>query len=224
MAAPFRPNHIHGKLGEPVDPPVADGHFARFFEKSSVSTSDASLADLAKSMFSAGGDGRPAAAEAVTTRESAIPAGYTYLAQFIDHDLTFDPLSSLKHNNDVRDLVDLRSPRFDLDSLYGTGPIDQPYLYTPDPDGGLRTMLLGRMLGERLVGLPDDKTPRDVPRTTPPDITIATPLFSPPGGRAIIGDPRNDENVIVSQLHALFLRFHNRIAKDMNDGQFGDIQ
>jgi heme peroxidase len=31
-------------------------------------------------------------------------------------------------------------------------------------------------------------------------------------GRALTGDPRNDENIIVSQLHLLFLRFHNRVV------------
>ena len=59
----------------------------------------------------------------------AIPAGYTYLGQFIDHDLTFDPARSLKNQNDPDALVDFRTPRFDLDSLYGRGPDDQPYLY-----------------------------------------------------------------------------------------------
>src|SRR5215471_40522 len=64
--------------------------------------------------------------------ESTIPAGYTYLGQFIAHDLTFDPVSSLQHDNDPDALVDFRSPRFDLDSLYGRGPADQPYLYEED--------------------------------------------------------------------------------------------
>jgi hypothetical protein len=36
-----------------------------------------------------------------------------------------------------------------------------------------------------------------------------------PSGRALIGDPRNDENRIVAQLHAIFLRFHNRVVHKM---------
>jgi hypothetical protein len=36
-------------------------------------------------------------------------------------------------------------------------------------------------------------------------------------GRALIGDPRNDENLIVSQLHCAFLRFHNRMAERVAD-------
>ena len=60
---------------------------------------------------------------------SEIPAGYTYFGQFIDHDLTFDPASSLMRRNDPSGLLNFRTPRFDLDNLYGRGPDDQPYLY-----------------------------------------------------------------------------------------------
>ena len=61
-----------------------------------------------------------------------LPAGYTYFGQFVDHDITFDPVSSLTRQNDPDALTDFRTPRFDLDSLYGRGPADQPYLYEPD--------------------------------------------------------------------------------------------
>ena len=61
--------------------------------------------------------------------EGVIPSGYTYLGQFIDHDLTFDPASSLQRQNDPEALVNFRTPRFDLDSVYGRGPDDQPYMY-----------------------------------------------------------------------------------------------
>src|SRR5205085_6730469 len=73
--------------------------------------------------------------------ESGIPAAYTYFGQFIDHDLTFDPASSLQKQNDPDALVDYRTPRFDLDNVYGRGPDDQPYLYE---DGA--KFILGRAL------------------------------------------------------------------------------
>jgi len=136
-----------------------------------------------------------------------ITGGYTYLGQFIDHDLTLDPVSSLDRQNDPDSLVDFRTPRFDLDCIYGRGPDDQPYLYR---DGGLR-MLLGR----KLTGNDDDPKARDVPRNTPSGKELA---------RALIGDPRNDENVIVSQLQASFLRFHNRVADVMKGSKFVDVQ
>jgi hypothetical protein len=120
-----------------------------------------------------------------------ISAGYTYFGQFIDHDLTFDPNSSLQKTNDPDALVDFRTPRFDLDCVYGRGPDDQPYLY--DDDG------VHMLLGNALTGNPDDNGTRDLPRNTPKE-------------RALIGDPRNDENVIVSQLQGTMLRFHNKMV------------
>ncbi len=57
-----------------------------------------------------------------------LPSGYTYFGQFVDHDITFDPVSSLTRQNDPDALVDFRTPRFDLDSLYGRGASDEPYL------------------------------------------------------------------------------------------------
>jgi len=122
-----------------------------------------------------------------------ITAAYTYLGQFTDHDLTFDPTSRLREaltDQELDALADFRTPRFDLDNLYGRGPDDQPYMYEPD-----KTHML---LGERLSGNPFDPDAHDLPRG--------------PNKRALIGDPRNDENRIVAQLHAIFLRFHNKVA------------
>jgi len=125
---------------------------------------------------------------------SSIPAGYTYLGQFIDHDLTFDPVSTLQAENDPDALEDFRTPRLDLDSIYGRGLADQPYLYDQDQPG---KFLLG----------PDRRSNkrREAGGAPRPDV--------PRNGQnvALIGDPRNDENLVVVQLHALFLRFHNAI-------------
>jgi Animal haem peroxidase len=40
----------------------------------------------------------------------------------------------------------------------------------------------------------------------------------PKGGLAIIGDPRNDENLIVAQIHLAFLKFHNKVVDGLRDG------
>jgi heme peroxidase len=143
--------------------------------------------------------------------ESGIPAAYTYFGQFIDHDLTFDPASSLQRQNDPDALVDFRTPRFDLDSVYGRGPGDQPYLYAD----GLRFLtgeaLTGSALGQAL-------TAYDLPRSR-------AKAVNPNGlARAIIGDPRNDENVIVSQLHGLMLRLHGKLAGSHPDWSFAQVQ
>ena len=134
--------------------------------------------------------------------ESGIPALYTYLGQFIDHDLTFDPASSLQMQDDPDALTDFRTPAFDLDNIYGRGPDDQPYMY--DTDGK------SFLLGTPLTG--SDFPSTDLPRNS------ATPA------RALIGDPRNDENTIVSQLQGLFHRFHNRTVKDNSTLTFEQIQ
>ena len=117
-----------------------------------------------------------------------IAAGYTYFGQFIDHDTTFDPASSLQQQNDPNALEDFRTPRLDLDSVYGRGPADQPYLYTK---ANRSKFVLGPNRGVLPMNRPD------VQRTT--------------DGTALIGDKRNDENKIVVQIQALFLKFHNKI-------------
>ena len=117
---------------------------------------------------------------------SKIPAGFTYLGQFIDHDITFDPTPFGAAQRDPDALVDFRTPRLDLDSVYGLGPDVQPYLYDRKTPGKL-------LLPERRV--------LDLQRNRQ--------------HRAVIGDPRNDENAIVSQLHLLFVRFHNRLVDEL---------
>ena len=121
-----------------------------------------------------------------------IPAGYTYFGQFIDHDITFDPASSLQQQNDPDALVDFRTPRLDLDCVYGRGPADQPYLYEKS---NRSKFVLGSDCGVNGMKRPD------LQRTA--DFT------------ALIGDKRNDENKIVTQIQALFLKFHNKVFDDL---------
>src|SRR5262252_6552082 len=135
--------------------------------------------------------------------ESGIPALYTYLGQFIDHDLTFDPASSLQKQNDPDALTDFRTPAFDLDCIYGRGPGDQPYLYQSHPHENKF------QLGDKIQGA-GDADAKDLQRNV--------------NGRAMIGDPRNDENSIVSQLQGLFLRFHNRMVAENRGRTLAEIQ
>src|SRR5438128_10284587 len=184
-----------------------EGRFGRMFRTLPPAQFDAGvLHDLAAAMTAEFEATPTPETEADDEENTGISAGYTYLGQFIDHDITFDPVSSLQRQDDPDSLVDFRTPRFDLDCVYGRGPEDQPYLYRSD---GVR-MLLGR----RLTGNEQDKNSRDLPRIA----SGAEPR------RAIIGDLRNDENVIVSQLHASFLRFHNRVADVLKATTFGEVQ
>ena len=179
--------------------------------------SEANLIELGKSMVGDGPGGEPEEPkDGADSEESGIPALYTYLGQFVDHDLTFDPASSLQQQNDPDSLVDFRTPRFDLDSVYGRGPDDQPYIY----DFSLGPKRVKFLLGKRLAGGGRlNANARDLPRNT-----ANLPVGAPLPARAIIGDPRNDENVVVSQLHGLFLRFHNRFVDEHNTLDFAAVQ
>jgi hypothetical protein len=128
-----------------------------------------------------------------------LPAGYTYLGQFADHDITFkaDDAFAVKG----QDGVNHRSARFDLDSLYGAGPGLQPFLYNADG----RTLVRGRALTQG--GRPSASF--DHPRVD---------------GVAVIGDKRNDENVLVSQMHGAFASFHNALAQDRPKASFDQLR
>ena len=188
-----------------------DGPFGRIFRTlppadfgADDPASIAALTKLAAAMTSPKDPADPK--DGIDAEESGIPAAYTYLGQFIDHDLTFDPASSLQRQNDPDALVDFRTPRFDLDNVYGRGPDDQPYLY----DDG-RSFILGTALS----GAAANPRARDLPRS---QASLSNPR------RAIIGDPRNDENVIVSQFQGLLHRFHNKIAADHPGWDFTRVQ
>jgi hypothetical protein len=180
---------------------ISNGRFGRMFRNLPLySPADSSLAELGAAMIQGLEDGeldKPLGAEDddenTATLEGSdelrLPAGYTYFGQFVDHDITFDPVSSLSRQNDPNGLEDFRTPRFDLDNLYGRGPGDQPYLYQPD---GVH-LQLGEPAGSGNEAI------------TGPD------LQRNKNGRALIGDPRNDENLIVSQLQATFVKFHNEV-------------
>jgi hypothetical protein len=101
-----------------------------------------------------------------------ITAAYTYLGQFTDHDLTFDPTSRLREaltDQELEALADFRTPRFDLDNLYGRGPDDQPYMYEPDK--------IHMLLGEPLSGNPFDPERSFTPSSC--GSTTRSPITSP---------------------------------------------
>lgn len=202
--APRPATKFHGAGLRGADAPrtsrTFEGRFGRIFRSLRPATHTSE--DLEKLAMNMVADLEPGSDKEDAEENSGIASGYTYLGQFIDHDLTFDPVSSLDKVNDPEALTDFRTPRFDLDCVYGRGPDDQPYLYEDD---GIR-MLLGR----QLTGNPKDPKAQDVPRNS--------------RGRALIGDKRNDENTIVSQLQAGFLRFHNRVAAVMAGASFAQIQ
>ena len=51
----------------------------------------------------------------------ALTAGFTFLGQFLDHDMTFDATSRLGEPTQPERSPNTRTPAFDLDSVYGGG-------------------------------------------------------------------------------------------------------
>ena len=176
--------HRHGSLplrGTDHVPrsPSTEGRFGRLFRKlPPFGPPDDLLSALAASMR------EPAPNPGTQFDNPDIPAGFTFLGQFLDHDITFDRTSSLERQNDPDALINFRTPKYDLDSVYGAGPANSPQLYdAADPD---------KLLLDRAEG------PEDVPRNSQ--------------GTAIIGDPRNDENLIICQLQIAFIKLHNAMV------------
>ncbi|MBV9228725.1 MAG: peroxidase [Chloroflexi bacterium] len=114
-----------------------------------------------------------------------IPAGFTFLGQFVAHDITADR-SLLLHHARLKELRNFRTPRLDLESMYSAGPTGSPYLYDLDD------------ADKFLLGFNDIGAMNDLPRNHQ--------------GRALLGDPRDDVHLIISQLHLAFLKFHNAIV------------
>lgn len=171
----------------------ATGKFGRLFpELKALRAPIEALKDLAEAMIEP--EGVP------LTLTSGIPSGYTYFGQFVDHDITFDPTSLEEQRVDPLALRNYRTPSLDLDSVYGSGPVAQPQLYVRDRPGLLQIGVTRRGIDDSSI----DTSANDLPRG--------------PNGFAIIGDPRNDENLIIAQLHLAFLRFHNRVIAGLGSG------
>ena len=131
--------------------------------------------------------------------DTGIPAGYTYLGQFVDHDLTFDKTTvMLGQNVSPAELLQARSPSLDLDSLYGAGPGDPESARFYSDDRHLK-------MGKTAAIDPD-------PAFEGHDLPRGAGTTQKAKRRAIIPDKRNDENLAVAQTHLAFIRFHNRVV------------
>jgi hypothetical protein len=113
---------------------------------------------------------------------SAHTAGTTFMGQFMDHDMTFDTTSQLGVRTEPRGTRNAREPVFNLDSVYGEGPIGSLKLY--DQKDRIKLKIESGGLFE------------DLPRGA--------------DNVALIADPRNDENLVIAGLQAAFILFHNR--------------
>ncbi len=145
-----------------------------------------------------------------------VPAGFTYLGQFIDHDITADASSDLTGSvvDDVSVLENERTPTLDLDNVYFRGPEKKdevPALSRIYLDDNIHLRVGNTSPAPFGGGAAHEELPNDLPRM-------------PPSGependrRAIIGDGRNDENLAVAQTHLAFIKFHNKIVDSLGVG------
>lgn len=170
----------------------------------------AALDSLGQAMGSASAAEPNPMTDRVQPGDGSIPAGYTYFGQFIDHDITFTggapdvTAAAIVPLADLSSLTNLRTPLLELDSVYGPNPGQESTV--PAATNG--KMVVGPLSD---VGrLPAGKSMlNDVPRkarsATIPEIDR----------EARIGDPRNDENLIVQQLHVAFLKAHNTLVDQL---------
>ena len=193
---------VRGEVTRPATPSEQQRAF-RFSEIVSAApdtaASDALIEALAELMTSQAPD-----------LDSHIPAGFTYLAQFVDHDMTRDRTSvPFGQSVDPTSLLQARSPELDLDSMYGRGPIEDPQFYESD---SIR-LKVGRtqesipansVAAISLDGF--DLPRRGVSESNPEEVRMA-----------LIPDPRNDENLAVAQIHLAFIRFHNAVCRLLAD-------
>jgi Animal haem peroxidase len=150
-----------------------------------------------------------------------IPAGFTYLGQFVDHDLTLDATAvALGQDVTVEELVDNRSPALDLDSVYGRGPLNPQdrRFYAAD---GIK-LQIGTTAAVDLgpTGIKPDPTNPNPPVSGSTNVNrdgFDLPRVGTGATRAaqrapLIPDTRNDENLAVAQTHLAFIHFHNRVV------------
>lgn len=153
-----------------VQTPVDD--FGRLFPTlAPFQPDDTLLVDLAEDMRD------PNAA--INDNPNATPSGFTYLGQFLDHDITLDATPLAEASTDLSNMVNGRTARLDLDSMYGGGPSANPELYDSQ----------GRFLFATPNGFEDMQ--RDA------------------NGKAVLVEGRNDENMVIAQFHIAFQKFHN---------------
>jgi heme peroxidase len=185
--------------GRALDAPAPGGGYRRLFpDLDRLDCEDDALHALGR----AGGACDAAAAAVALGAGAPDPdaqgaAGWPVFGQFVAHDITADR-SPLTHHAEVAEIRNARSPRANLEPVYGDGPAGMPFLYDRDDPAKL------------LVGRNDAGRPADLPRN--------------PQGVALLGDPRNDVHLLMSQLHLAMLHVHNGLVDRLRDDGVAELE
>jgi hypothetical protein len=173
---------------ERVDAPVYGGRYARLFGSlEPLQVDDSEL----RALGAPGGPCAPAADQ--RDDDAAGPAGWPFFGQFIAHDITADR-SPVGQQADPSQLKNFRTPKANLEGVYGSGPVGSPYLYDrEDPD-------------KLLLGPGGD----DVARNHQ--------------GIALLGDPRNDVHLFMSQMQVAWIRAHNQLVDRLREDGVADAE
>lgn len=133
------------------------------------------------------------------------PSGFVYLGQFLAHDLTCDEtrLDNAANKSPER-TKNLHIPRLNMESVYGGGPDRSPELYDLS-ERGAEKFLLGKTKGIPGWNIPSTRDD-----------------FFRLNGKPLLGDARNDQHLIIGQLHIVFLKFHNRIIDFLKAGELAN--
>jgi hypothetical protein len=192
-------------LGVPAARTVGGEQGQAFFDRmfdglAPFAATDDDLATLAAAMK----ESNPGDASLNNTQ---IPAGFTYLGQFIDHDISLDLSPLSEKAEDPTMIQNFRTPGLDLDCLYGAGPGPHRFLFARNEP----KFLIGTAAASPdAEGNSIPPLPNDLERTR--------------HGVAIIGDHRNDENLLVAQTHLAFLKFHNHVVDHLKASGTPDSQ
>jgi len=171
----------HCLAPERVDAPVEGGRYRRLFEDLPALEVDE------RALHALGQRGGPADMGVDgDAADASVAAGWPFFGQFISHDITADR-SPLGHRTDPDQIRNFRTPRANLEGVYGAGPVGSPYLYDSADSAKL---LLG----------PDGI---DVPRNRQ--------------AIALVGDPRNDVHLFMNQIQVGFIRLHNRLVDRLRE-------
>ncbi len=177
----------HCLAPERSDAPIYGGRYRRLFDHLPALEPDE------QALHALGRPGGPCdvGVDYADSEDAAVAAVWPFFGQFIAHDITADR-SPIGHRGDADAVRNFRTPRANLEGVYGAGPVGSPYLFERDDP----TLLL---LGPGAS---------DVPRNHQ--------------GIALVGDPRNDVHLFMNQIQVAFLRMHNRLVRRLREDNVAD--